>query len=518
MYETSPAVERAHDAAVRSAEGGPAAVRLAHWVLALTEDEDGRPAAVLERAGVTLEPFREAIHRVADTTPHAPPPEVLYRTARERSIALRQDPLLTTDFLLLAVLIADTRFTDLIAQLGVTVSRIESLLRAIATEPIASPEPLTSALPEFVVTDAPEVSEAARIVDANLNRGREALRVLDDYSRFSLSDRVLTEQFKTVRHRLAEATNLLSAATLLAARDTPNDVGTEITVSSEYTRGSAGQVAAVNLKRLQESLRSAEEFGKVLSGDFARAVEAIRYETYTLERAILRGGDARTRLADARLYVLLTGSQCTAALDWTIQQAAEGGADVFQLREKTLTDRELIDRATRMRKWTRDAGVLFVMNDRPDIAKLVGADGVHLGQDDLPVAAARRIVGPDVLIGVSTHNIEQVRRAVLDGADYLGVGPTFPSNTKSFDHFPGLEFVHEAAAETSLPAFALGGIGLGNVAEVVKAGARRIAVSSAIATANDPQAAAAALKRALGEPRPPGSGDRGVGAVAPTLD
>ena len=469
-------------------------MRLAHWVLALTEDEDGRPAAVLERAGVAVAPLREAIGQVADTTPLAPPPDELYRTARERSIALRYDPLLTTDFLLLAVLIADTRFTDLIAGLGVTASQIESLLRVTAdlAEPSGMPAP-----PEFVVDDSPEVSEAARIVDANLNRGREALRVLDDYARFSLNDRLLTQQFKAIRHRLADATNHLSAAALLAARDTPNDVGTEITTSGEYTRGSAAQVASVNLKRLQEALRSAEEFGKVLSGDFARAVEAIRYETYTLERAVLRGGDARTRLAGARLYVLLTGSKCTAALDWTIQQAADGGADVFQLREKTLPDRELIDRATRVRKWTRDAGVLFVVNDRPDIARLVGADGVHLGQDDLPVAAARRIVGPDMLIGVSTHNLEQVRQAVLDGADYLGVGPTFPSNTKSFDHFPGLDFVREATAETTVPAFALGGIGPGNVAEVVQAGAKRIAVSSAVATADDPQAAAATLKRWL---------------------
>lgn len=495
MYEISPAVERAHEAAVRTA-GDPTSVRLAHWVLALTDDEDGRPAAVLDRAGVSLEPFRVAVRHLAESTPPAPPPEDLYRTARERSIALRHDPLLTTDFLLLAVLIADTRFTGLIAELGVTASQVESLLR-VSAGPSAPLEPPAAAPAEFVVTDSPEVSEAARIVDANLNRGREALRVLDDYARFTLNDRLISQQFKAIRHRLAEATSHLSAATLLAARDTPNDVGTEVTVSGEYTRGSAAQVAAVNLKRLQESLRSAEEFGKVLSGDFARAVEAIRYDTYTLERVVRRGEGVRTKLSDAKLYVLLTGAQCAAALDWTIQQAADGGADIFQLREKTLTDRELIDRATRMRKWTRDAGALFVVNDRPDIARLVGADGVHLGQDDLPVAAARRVVGPDVLIGVSTHNIEQVRQAVLDGADYLGIGPTFPSSTKSFDHFPGLDFVREAMVETTLPAFALGGIGPGNVAEVVKAGARRIAVSSAVATADDPQATATALKRVL---------------------
>ena len=195
--------------------------------------------------------------------------------------------------------------------------------------------------------------------------------------------------------------------------------------------------------------------------------------------------------------MLLTGSQCVAALDWTIQQAADGGADIVQLREKFLSDRELLQRALQVRRWTRQAGVLFVMNDRPDIAVMAEADGVHLGQDDLPVSSARRIIGSDMLIGVSTHNLEQVRRAVRDGADYIGAGPTFPSSTKEFDHFPGLDFVREAMAETSLPAFALGGIGLNNVAEVAAAGARGIAVSSAIATAADPQAVAVALRRPL---------------------
>jgi thiamine-phosphate pyrophosphorylase len=462
------------------------------------DDDEGLPAALLARLGVGLPEFRSAVEGSAVSTPLAPAPDDLYRAARDLSIALRQDPLLTTDFLFLAVVTSDTGFVATVVNWGVSVDRLANLMRSIpqATEPPEFTEP--EQLAELVVSDSADHLRAARAVDANLNRSREALRVLDDYARFTLDDRTLTEQFKNLRHRLADATRLLSAATLLASRDTTNDIGTEITTSSEYTRTSSAQVAMVNLKRLQESLRSLEEFGKVLNGDFARAVEAIRYETYTLERAVLRGGTARTRLAEARLYVLLTGSQCVASLDWTIEQAAEGGADVFQLREKTLTDRELLDRARRVRQWTRQAGVLFVVNDRPDIAQLSDADGVHLGQDDLPVAMARRIVGPDLLIGVSTHTIEQVRRAVQDGADYLGIGPTFPSETKTFDHFPGLEFIREATAETSLPAFALGGIGRHNVAEVVAAGARRIAVGSAIATADDPHAVAAALRRSLG--------------------
>jgi thiamine-phosphate pyrophosphorylase len=235
----------------------------------------------------------------------------------------------------------------------------------------------------------------------------------------------------------------------------------------------------------------------VISIPFAKAVEAIRYESYTLERALGCTATARDKLADAKLYVLLTGSQCTAALDWTIAEAAEGGASVFQMREKDLADLDLLDRARKMRVWTRRAGALFIVNDRPDIAKLSDADGVHLGQDDLSVSGARKILGPDALIGVSTHNLDQLRAAILDGADYLGIGPTFHSTTKGFAEFPGLEFVRAAAAETTLPTFALGGISLANLREVTAAGARRIAVSSAIARAEDPQLAARSLIQLL---------------------
>jgi thiamine-phosphate pyrophosphorylase len=115
----------------------------------------------------------------------------------------------------------------------------------------------------------------------------------------------------------------------------------------------------------------------------------------------------------------------------------------------------------------------------------------------MPVREARRVVGPDIFIGVSTHDLDQLRRAVLDGADYVGVGPVFPSQTKPFDHFPGLDFVRAAVAETSLPAFALGGIGPGNLGAVVSAGARRVAVGTAVAAADDPEQAARRLRAGL---------------------
>jgi thiamine-phosphate pyrophosphorylase len=248
---------------------------------------------------------------------------------------------------------------------------------------------------------------------------------------------------------------------------------------------------------LQEALRSLEEHGKIVAPRVGASLERLRYRTYTLERCLLLGTDARERLAEAKLYVLLTGALCTASLDWTIQEAAAGGARMFQLREKDLDDRALLERARNVRKWTTKAGALFIVNDRPDIARLADADGVHLGQEDMPVHEARRILGTDKLIGVSTHDIDQLRTAIRDGASYVGIGPTFPSETKEFTEFAGLDFVRQAAAETSLPAFVLGGVNANTIGAAVAAGAKRVAVSQAVCKADDPRVAAAALLKAL---------------------
>ncbi|MCA9028859.1 MAG: thiamine phosphate synthase, partial [Planctomycetaceae bacterium] len=151
----------------------------------------------------------------------------------------------------------------------------------------------------------------------------------------------------------------------------------------------------------------------------------------------------------------------------------------------------------RVREWTAAAGALFIVNDRPDIAALSQADGVHLGHDDMTVREARQIIGAGALIGVSTHNIDQARQAVLVGADYLGVGPTFPSTTKQFTNFPGLTFIREVATEITRPWFAIGGITSENLPEVIDAGASRIAVSGAITSAGDASSAALVMRHTL---------------------
>jgi thiamine-phosphate pyrophosphorylase len=199
------------------------------------------------------------------------------------------------------------------------------------------------------------------------------------------------------------------------------------------------------------------------------------------------------------LYVLLDSRDSPEEFVRLAEQLVQARVHIIQLRAKNLNDRDLLARARQLRQLTRGTGTLFIMNDRPDLAVLAKADGVHVGQEELSVSEARRIVGPEMLIGVSTHNIEQARQAVLEGADYIGLGPTFPSGTKTFSHFPGLDFLRQAAAEIRLPAFAIGGITRENLAQVMETGIRRVAVSSAVLNADDPTEAARWFLQALGE-------------------
>lgn len=342
-----------------------------------------------------------------------------------------------------------------------------------------------------------------RLLDAAANRAREGLRVLEDYARFVLDDRHLTRELKTVRHELTVAVGRLDGAAMLACRDTPGDVGATVSTPGEFSREDLAAVVTANSRRLQEALRSLEEFGKLVDVPAARDFERARYRAYTLEQALRRTAASLSRLAAARLYVLIDGCETPAACERLAARLVQAGVHVLQLRDKKLGDRDLVERARRVRDATRDSCTLFVMNDRPDLAALVEADGVHVGQDELTVAQARAIVGPRALVGVSTHSLEQARQAVLAGADYIGVGPTFASRTKAFCEFPGLDLVRQVAEEIRLPAFAIGGIDAGNTRQVLVAGLPRIAVAHAVAGAPDPGAAAREFLALLCDPARP---------------
>lgn len=502
LPEMTPAVTRALESAERHARhaGSPEVLPL-HLLHGLLEEDEGQAVRMASSAGLGYQAYRQQVSPPSLAASGRKPLSMHAQTvhalllARELAIDLTGERTISSEVMLLAILRGDAPSRGHLEQFGLELDQLEARLLAQKPPPVQLEEPL-------VLEDWTESIDLGRVLDASANRAREGLRVVEDYCRFVLDDRFLTSQLKQLRHDLAVALSCLPADLLLQGRETQQDVGTELTTPSEQQRWSSLEVVQASLKRLQEALRSLEEYGKVpMTGggpELGARLEQIRYRTYTLERVIVLGTTARQRLAQARLYVLLTGQQCTRSLEQTIKESAAGGAALIQLREKQLTDRELIHRARQVREWTRQAGVLFVVNDRPDLARLVEADGVHLGQDDLPVKEARRILGPDALIGVSTHNREQVQQAVLDGASYIGVGAAFPTESKAKAEYPGLELIRQALAETTLPAFAIGGINVGNIKELAAIGVRRVAVSAAIARADDPQAIARALVQALG--------------------
>ena len=205
--------------------------------------------------------------------------------------------------------------------------------------------------------------------------------------------------------------------------------------------------------------------------------------------------DRSARLAEARLYFVCEARPPSAPLDVLLAAALRGGVDVFQLREKHLPDEAILEAARVARELCLAAGALLIINDRPDLAVAADADGVHVGQDDMGVDAARAVVGPERIVGLSTHSPAQINAAGA-AADMIGVGPIYPTPTKLYRPAVGLELIAYARENARQPFFAIGGIDEVKAVEVAAAGAGRIAVVRAIASAGDPEAAARALRSA----------------------
>lgn len=343
--------------------------------------------------------------------------------------------------------------------------------------------------------------DALRILDAAANRATEGLRVVEDFARFALDDAHLTRLVKELRHELAAACAALPWRDRLAARDTQADVGADVRTPAEGRRADAWAVCSASVERAKQALRSLEEFGKLAAPAVAPRFQALRYQLYTVEKALGITHDNLSRLAGLRLCLLVDGRETIDAFRKLVAPVIEAGVGMIQLRDKEIANAELTERnrlrVRLIRQLSQDSRVLVIVNDRPDVAAAVGADGVHLGQEDMALKDARAILGPSKLIGISTHNIAQARAAVLDGANYLGAGPTFPSATKEFAAYAGLEYLRQAAAEIRLPTFAIGGIGPDNLSQVLATGIRHIAVSSAVTGATDPAAVVRKLNEML---------------------
>jgi len=469
-----------------------------HLLDALLQEES-QASQWLETAGVRGEsspesaPLPEAMTHPLDGTFTS----ILFE-ARVEAARLGRGRSVNTVHLLWGLLTVPSTTREVLLQSGLSPDQLANELRS------ENSSEREASLPAVLEWDAPadeplpiDIVAVSRILDAAANRAREGLRTVEDYARFVTDDRFLSASLKTLRHALSVATATLPANSLIQSRETQQDVGTAIQTEAEYRRSSPLAVAVAAMKRVQEAFRTLEEFGKVLDASFARQIEQLRYEAYTLEKQLRTGETARQRLQDAPIYLLLTQAACPLGWEPLLKVALGAGVRIVQVREKGLTDRQLIEHARAVRAITRPFGALLIINDRPDIAAMVDADGVHVGQDECTVRDARQIVGPDRLIGVSTHHLEQARQAVRDGADYLGVGPTFPSGTKTFSEFAGLEYIRQVAAEITRPWYAIGGITTENLWEVVGSGATRIAVSGVICGSLEPVKVIQALTEEL---------------------
>jgi thiamine-phosphate pyrophosphorylase len=336
-------------------------------------------------------------------------------------------------------------------------------------------------------------SAVIRILDANLNRAREALRVIEDHARFVCDDADAAERVKHARHGLHHIVQVLGPNELLAARDIVSDVGRDVKTPAELRRDSTDDVIRAAFARLTEAARVLGEYGKLIAPEAAEAAEKLRYQAYELEQCVVLRAALRARFRQVRLYVILSEALCKHGWYETAEAALRGGAGCLQLREKNLPDGELLERARRLRRLTSEHDALLAINDRPDIARLCGADIVHVGQEDMSVAEARRIASANLLVGKSTHTPEQFDAAAAEDPDYLAIGPMFASTTKPQRHIAGPETLRQVSKRIELPLVAIGGITATNASEVIQAGAGCLCVCSAVIGADDVTQAAAQL-------------------------
>lgn len=317
-----------------------------------------------------------------------------------------------------------------------------------------------------------------RILDANLDRAREGLRIIEEWCRFGLNDSELSEACKHLRQEVSR----WHTAQIKAARDTPGDIGTDLTHPQEEQRSSITSLLQANFCRVQEALRVLEEYGKLDDGNMAKAFKQMRYQMYTLESTLM-GYQRHQLLWRSRLYLVTSPKD---NLLETVEASLKGGLTLLQYREKTVDDLIRLQTARELRQLCHDYGALFIINDRIDLALAVDADGVHLGQKDLPINLARQLLGPQRLIGRSTTNPEEMQGAIAEGADYIGVGPVYETPTKEGKAATGLDYVSYAANNSPIPWFAIGGIDANNLNDVINAGAQRVAVVRSLMQAEQP--------------------------------
>ncbi len=320
------------------------------------------------------------------------------------------------------------------------------------------------------------------VLDANLNRAVEGLRVCEDIFRFAVKHKISSD-FKALRHRISRTFSDDTRRLLVGSRSTSSDGQKFIDTESEGIRSCVSDIFTANIKRAIESSRVLEETGKALDPSYGAEFQETRFMLYDLEQrglSVLAKAEYLSRFSNAVYSIIDSKFVSDHNLVAACRDLISSGAGIIQLRMKGAGAGEYLSRCMDISRVCMESNVLFIVNDRPDIAVLSGAAGLHLGQEDVPVDMARDICGDQMVIGVSTHNVSEFDMALGTSADYIALGPVFDTSSKDTDTLSGvgLDFLSHGSAKTDRPLVAIGGINRNNLSSVSGTGIRCVAVIS----------------------------------------
>lgn len=324
-----------------------------------------------------------------------------------------------------------------------------------------------------------------RILDANVNRASEGIRVVEDICRFYFENENLTEKLRNIRHNIRKSLKDIDVY-MIDERDSEHDIGKNITLNSIIDKkDSISQIITANFKRALEAVRVIEEILKTLDNMYliGKNFEAIRYELYYLEKDVTQL--INKKVIPEGIYGI-TMEECSNGKTniEIVKEMINNGIKIIQYREKRKSFRDMYEEGLILRQLTRENGVIFIINDHVELAMMLDADGVHIGQDDWLIGEVRKLLGSQKIIGLSTHSKDQAMEAVKNGADYLGVGPIFKTNTKNYEPV-GFEYLEFVSKNIKIPFVAIGGIKEDNLEEIIKRGATRIALVTEITGAEN---------------------------------
>ena len=322
-----------------------------------------------------------------------------------------------------------------------------------------------------------------QIIDANLDRAREGLRVLEDWARFGLGEEKIVERIKNFRQILGK--NHLEV--YKKSRNYIEDQCKGLTHEEQIKRKTSDQIISSNAGRVQEALRVIEEFSRLHNHQLSQIASKIRYEIYTLEIDLLnlsKRNKSEKILKENDLYVITDKKDNLLVI---IENILIAGVKIIQHRFKNGADKDHLEEAIKIKSLCERYNSLFIINDRVDIALASNADGVHLGQDDLDLKTARKLLGYSKIIGISTNNEIDITKALADGCDYIGIGPIFKTSTKKNKKPLGIKKIKTLTKDLNIPWFAIGGVTTKNISNLKSNGIKKVALVSQLMNSEDPK-------------------------------